>query len=329
MMIVEDLALIDRANEALANNQLHAALADLDQALRYVETPHARWNRSQVLLALGDYPNGCAGAGMRDGSCFRICSTAKGERPQRCAPLWRGENIAGKRLLIYHEAGYGDSIMLLRFVPQLQSMGAEVTLLMPSPLWRLAAQFASGDQSANCAAAYDYRCPMLVYSSGATGRQPRACRRRPICASIRNGVKPIDDDGRKRIGMCWSSESTFSPERSDRPSEDSSPRWRGNISSTACRTTSRNAAARYGVQTFRFRDFAEVAALIMRMDAIVSIDSAALNLAGAIGHPQVNALLPFSPVWRWHNARWYPRIRQCRQERRGDWTSALMKLPNW
>src|SRR6187401_1204733 len=204
-----DLDLIDRANENIANGQFQAALANLDLALSCVSTPHAHWNRGMVLLTLGDYRNGVPELEHR-WSLFPNLVDAEGMQAASCAPLWRGEDITGKRLLVYHEAGYGDSIMLLRYVPQLQAMGADVTLLMPPPLTRLAAQFAP--VITHLIERYDYRCPMFSLLAALKVNEhniPAA----PYISVNPNWGQAIPDDGRKRIGVCWSSERGIGSER--------------------------------------------------------------------------------------------------------------------
>jgi ADP-heptose:LPS heptosyltransferase len=64
-----------------------------------------------------------------------------------------------------------------------------------------------------------------------------------------------------------------------------------------------------GVTTYDFKDFADCAALMMQMDEIVSVDTAAIHLAGAIGHPHATVLLPKWHSWRWKHNPFYPNIR--------------------
>ena len=64
---------------------------------------------------------------------------------------------------------------------------------------------------------------------------------------------------------------------------------------------------------------------MLQMDVIVSVDTAALHLAGAIGHPKVYGLLSHWSSWRWI-ARWYDNGRLCRQSSDGDWASALAQI---
>jgi hypothetical protein len=76
-------------------------------------------------------------------------------------------------------------------------------------------------------------------------------------------------------------------------------------------------------------DFADTAALVSTLDAVVTVDTSIAHLAGALGKPTW-VLLPFKPDWRWLLGRsdspWYPSVRLFRQTQRGDWQGALAEL---
>ena len=80
-----------------------------------------------------------------------------------------------------------------------------------------------------------------------------------------------------------------------------------------------------------FADFTDAAAAIENLDLIISVDTAALHLAGALGKP-VWALLAFAPDWRWMLERtdspWYPTMRLFRQRKWGDWESVFRACAN-
>ena len=69
-------------------------------------------------------------------------------------------------------------------------------------------------------------------------------------------------------------------------------------------------------------DFADTAALIGELDLVISIDSAVLHLAGALGR-RAWGLLRFAADWRYLQRRedspWYPTLRLFRQPRHRDW----------
>lgn len=70
------------------------------------------------------------------------------------------------------------------------------------------------------------------------------------------------------------------------------------------------------------KNVADVAAIASLMDEVVAVDTLALNVAGAICHPRVTALLPLNCNWKWHcGSPWYPLIKLRRQRRAEDWSS--------
>jgi ADP-heptose:LPS heptosyltransferase len=62
------------------------------------------------------------------------------------------------------------------------------------------------------------------------------------------------------------------------------------------------------------------------MDLVISIDSMAAHLAGALAVP-VWTLLSTDADWRWMESRcdspWYPTMRLFRQDARGDWDGVM------
>jgi ADP-heptose:LPS heptosyltransferase len=74
------------------------------------------------------------------------------------------------------------------------------------------------------------------------------------------------------------------------------------------------------------RDFADTAALVQRLDLVISVDTAVAHLAGALGVP-VWVLSRFDGCWRWlldrDDSPWYPTARLFRQPALGDWAPTL------
>ncbi len=73
-------------------------------------------------------------------------------------------------------------------------------------------------------------------------------------------------------------------------------------------------------------DWADTAALIDRLDQVITVDTAIAHLAAAMGKPTW-VLLRFNPDWRWLTHRddspWYPTARLFRQPALGDWDSVM------
>jgi tetratricopeptide (TPR) repeat protein len=73
-------------------------------------------------------------------------------------------------------------------------------------------------------------------------------------------------------------------------------------------------------------DAAETAALMTALDAIVTVCSSVVHLAGALGCRTL-VMTPFAPEWRYlavgERMPWYPSVRLLRQTRPGDWKPVL------
>jgi hypothetical protein len=77
------------------------------------------------------------------------------------------------------------------------------------------------------------------------------------------------------------------------------------------------------------KDFADTAALMANLDLIISVDTAAVHLAGAMNIPAW-LMLPFEPEWRWMHGRedspWYPSLRLFRQTSPREWQKVIATI---
>jgi hypothetical protein len=76
-------------------------------------------------------------------------------------------------------------------------------------------------------------------------------------------------------------------------------------------------------------NFEDTAAIIQNMDLIISIDTSLAHLAGALGKRMI-VLLPWCPDWRWlatgTSNPWYPEATLIRQAHAGDWNPVIEQL---
>ena len=74
-------------------------------------------------------------------------------------------------------------------------------------------------------------------------------------------------------------------------------------------------------------DFADTAAMIANLDLVISVDTAVVHLAGAMGKP-VWVMLPKKADWRWmrgtENSPWYPTARLFWFD--GTWERVLERI---
>jgi len=280
---------------------LEEALENLDLALLLLpNNPHAHWNRGQVLLALSRYEEGFKEFEWRS---FLF------DNPLDRESQWLGQDLTGKRLLVVHEHGYGDSIMMLRYVWVLEKLGARVVVSLPDNLKRLARW--SGMEVHDDSKMFNYCCTTFG-----------------LMSVLRHGVKDIPN-GRylcpltqfsKRmsgVGIAWSGNPSHCNDANRSMAFKTMMDGLGDRSYFMVQQVADN-----------FADFAETAELMFRLKHIVTVDTAAVHLAGAIGHPSVHLLLPhYAMDWRWHNAKaWYPNINTYRQTVPGDWSGPLKQV---
>lgn len=76
-------------------------------------------------------------------------------------------------------------------------------------------------------------------------------------------------------------------------------------------------------------DYDETAALVAALDKVVSVCTAVVHLAGALGKP-VWVMVPAAPEWRYlargETVPWYPAARLFRQDRLGEWRPLIERV---
>ena len=76
-------------------------------------------------------------------------------------------------------------------------------------------------------------------------------------------------------------------------------------------------------------DFGDTALILNRLDLLITVDTAAGHLSGALGL-QTWILLSYAADWRWMENRedspWYPFVRLFRQSSPGNWFSVFQQI---
>jgi hypothetical protein len=95
-----------------------------------------RWNLATALLQAGRFEQGW--------QIFdeRLELLAGITAPDCAAPVWEGQPLDGRTLLVWHEQGLGDTIQFGRYLPLLIASGARVVLRVPRELRRLCGRIA-------------------------------------------------------------------------------------------------------------------------------------------------------------------------------------------
>jgi Flp pilus assembly protein TadD len=120
-------------NLALAlhyNGQLDTAIESAERAVALKpERSDYRSNLGMMLLTRGDFHRGWGEYEHRD-----ALVRPDPERSPCDAPFWKGEPIAGKRILVHAEQGLGDTLQFARYLPPLAEMQAQVTFAVQPAL---------------------------------------------------------------------------------------------------------------------------------------------------------------------------------------------------
>jgi len=320
---------LDQGYAAFHANDFETALVEFDMALALEERPMARWDRALTLLALGRWREGF-GDWRTNWQIYRAEITERGKRLyfDQHRPIWKGERDA--RVMVLGEAGFGDQIQMLRFVPLAREL-AEIRLDLPEPMRELGKQVAPLALDDEC----DFVCPMfdLMPALGIDDIPPPPYLRAPSDGRWSGFTK------RRKIGICWSTKIEGETEHPNARRPIPLDQFLALLNAPpdcelwSLQTQERKEAMQRDIHAPRYQDFADVACVAVQCDAVVSIDSAALHVAGAICHPNCFAILPYAATWRWldrsaQSARsaWYPAIALCKQDAPGDWASAFAKV---
>jgi len=306
----------------------------------------ARWNLGLVHLVRGDLAQGFELFESR-----LQLAQARRLYPDFGAPLWRGEPLAGRRILLYAEQGMGDTLQFIRYAPLLAADGATVIVLCPVPLARLLRRVAGVAAVVTVAAEakdLDFVCPMMSLSQrfGTTlatiPAQLPYLQVPPECAAAWS--ERLGERAGLRVGLVWAGD----PRPNDPDASRIDRRRSLSLEQMAPLLVLEGlefhslqkgaAAAQLAVSPWRERivdwssqlsDFAETAALIEHLDLVISVDTAVVHLAGGLGKP-VWVLSRFDGCWRWllerDDSPWYPGLRLFRQTAAGDWGSVIAVL---
>ncbi|EJN08759.1 TPR repeat-containing protein [Bradyrhizobium sp. YR681] len=310
-----------------------------DRTLRMrPDHPEAHSNRAIARLLTGDHVAGWAEYEWR----WKL-KKRPGRLDDFAQPVWNGEDISGRTLLIHAEQGFGDTIQFCRLVPQLRT-GARIVLEVQRALAPLLKDLPGVDQivpRGDPLPPFDVHCPLLGLSrlldlslTDVPGQVPYLV---PDAARMESWRKRLRTLGGFRVGLAWAGSPTMADDRRRSISPDllSALAEIPGVSfvSLQKRAGGQASAAPSGLVLHDFtdelNDFADTAALIANLDLTISVDTAVIHVAGALGRP-VWLLNRFSGCWRWLRDRddspWYPTLRQFRQPRPEDWSSVVAAI---
>lgn len=295
----------------------------------------ARWNRSLCNLLLGRFE-----AGWREYE-WRWRGNRHENPPRNFPqPLWMGEPIEGRTILLYCEQGLGDSIQFIRLAPLVAQRGATVIVeafAALADLLRTVEGVSEVVVRGEPLPAFDVQCPLmsLPLALGEFGAAPGLTvpYLAPAPAHRAAWQENLGPARGPRIGLVFGGSPTHRADHLRSLPADAllaalpeGPEY--HLLQKECSAVDRERLAARGVRIWcdGLTDLSQTAALVELMDLVVSVDTSVAHLAGALARP-VRILVAFDPDWRWgvsgEASAWYPTARVLRQAARHDWSGPL------
>jgi Tfp pilus assembly protein PilF len=341
--------------EALFNKAL--ALVDLgastdaekliDRTLRLdPDFAHAHLQRAFMLLKRRDFT-----AGWRE-YAWRVRIPEVDRWQDFPYPLWQGEALAGRRLLVQSEQGLGDQIMFASCLPDVIAAAQHVMIECDPRLAKLFARSfpraaiyryrAAGDPDWSREPAPDYRARygdlprMLRNRESDFPRHPGYLVADPVRAAVWQQRLAALGPGLK-IGISWRGGTAATGQSRRSIALDA---WLPILSTSGAHFVSlqygevsaeiAELKTRRGIVVHSWANsdagMDDVAALIASLDLVITVCTTAAHLAGALGKAAW-VVVPVVAEWRYlHEGTtipWYPRLRLFRQQQINQWGNVL------
>ena len=272
---------------------------------------------------------------------------------------WAGEPLAGRSILIAADAGHGDLVHMVRYVPVLKAMGASrVAIWGQGALkrWLSNAQgldrYVAFDEPF-APAEWDCWAPLmsLTHLCGTTletipaelpylHADPARVAHRAAQDLLQADMAPGTPRA-LRIGLVWRGNPLHEndAQRSLPSLATLAPLWQVkgvrfiSLQSGAGEDEALNPPEGQAFERLSapLGDFAETAAVIANLDLVIGVDTSIVHVAGALGKPVWVLLSDYKTDWRWMNARtdspWYPGVmRLFRQDASGEWAPVIAQI---
>lgn len=301
------------------------------------------FNKAVLYLKLGMFEKGWALYDRR-----WDCQVAAKDRAEFQKPILSSLNDArGRKILLCHEQGFGDSIQFSRYASLLKDAGIDFTIYTPQPLERLFREsFGVPVVSSREGLDYDFELPMLSCPklfSTALETIPGAVPYLKVPDALVTQRQPARS-GRLRIGIVWAGQAREAREMKiiDQRRSCDLTKFRDLLGLDADffslqfgdRENDIEKKLPYYLQPRIVLepdfDFLDTAAVIKNLDMVITVDTAVAHLSAALGKPTW-ILSRLDGCWRWLKGRtdspWYsPNVRLFHQKTRGDWSDVLCEI---
>ena len=259
--------------------------------------------------------------------------------------VWQGEALPDKTILVHAEQGYGDTLMFVRYLPQVKARVGTVIFEGPEALVRLLGTVPGIDKvvpHGHPLPHFDCHSPLLslprIFKTTLDSIPTNVPYMSVPAPEIEQRSVELGPRKGFRVGVVWQGNPLNSSDRhrsfplkaflpvANVPGVEvlSLQKVHGldQIAPLVDRMHVTNLDA-------RIKDFADAAAFMKNCDLLISPDTAITHLAGALG-VRVWLVLPYESEWRWlldrEDSPWYPSMRIFRQSKTRDWPPVFERI---
>lgn len=325
-------------------------------ARAHPDSAEAHYSSGFIALLMGDFERGWEEYRWRHK--LQSCQT----KPiVTTRPMWTGEPLEGKTLMLTEEQGFGDSFMFIRYARPLSKLGARVVWGGQERIREVmrGVKGISDVVPRDDSTEFDYHLPLLdaPYMLKTTAATiPTACPYLEICDSWPKWEKPKDESTgviggyvtghgmkvnfykrKKRVALIWAGSPLHGRDasRSIQPELyqsliDAHPEIRFYSLQVGPRQpeVSRLTNVIDLAPTIK-NGWTDTAQALKWIDLLISVDTGTVHLAGAVD-TTVWMLTPNSPDWRWllgtDRSPWYPKLRLFRQPNKDEWQPVIERI---
>lgn len=280
-------------------------------------------------------------------------------RPRVAAPIWQGEDLSGKSILLYPEQGRGDAIQFVRTAAILKQAGATVMLRCADEMVALFSSAPCVDRLLSDQIAIppvDYHASLLEVVDVHYHQSGTIAHCEELFASGSGYLRV--SDALIQFWQQWLDENTNTSARRVGINWQGNPGHHADVYRSMTLQSLRpltqledvdlvSLQFGFGSEQLGQCDFADsiltlpdhvdvtggaftdTAAILRNLDQLITTDTAIAHLAGAVGTP-VTLLLGKVPDWRWllegDSTRWYPTMTLVRQQQLGQWDDVIAKV---
>jgi hypothetical protein len=268
----------------------------------------------------------------------------------RAAPdpyaLWDQRPFTGKRVVIRCLHGYGDTIQFLRYTDLIRRTARRVIVQTHPEMMSVLSGLRGADSvvtwtdvSALPGGDWDQQIEVTELPRAFRATVSSIPREIPYLyvgeRALSQSREHIGRPGKPRVGLVWAA-SAWNPARSIsleamapllQAADCAFYSFQRGPQHAELMTAPKNCSL-HDTALHSF-DIADTAADLMNMDLLITVDTMAAHLAGALGR-QVWVMLPWDADWRWmldrEDTPWYPTMRLFRQPAPGEWAPLVSRV---